>query len=199
MHITSSLHHQKLFRSLQQALAGAQEFLSLNSLLSHPLHMNRPIITANLLFTKAPPTSAETTPTPAVVPEQPSPSQTRSKSRSNAKRSVPQYGFHSGFNPSLTGSRKGQEVDSKVSNSSRDDQLQSDQSDCSSERETGRNLLAPDQGLQAHISHTLTHITRLPTLTEQAQALAEWVANNERGCLISLSLSLSPSLSQLCL
>ena len=143
--------------------------------------MNRPILTANLLLTEAPPTSAETTPTPAVVQEPVSPSHARSKSRANTKRfhcmvSIP------GLTPFYPYSRKGQEVDSRVSNSSREDppqQVQTNQSDCT-EGGGGRGLLPADRGLQTHISHTLTNITSLPTLPEQALALARSVKERER-------------------
>jgi hypothetical protein len=133
------------------ALAAAQPFSSLPSLLSHPPHMNRPILTANLL-PEAPPTSTETTPTPAPA-EQVSPSQPRSKSRGKG--------------------RKGQEVESRVSNPSREDQpqVQTDQSGSSSEG-SGRGHLPVDRGLQTHISHTLTSLSSLPTLADQALALA---------------------------
>ena len=66
-----------------QALSASQPFTSLSSLLSDPLYMNRPILTANLLLREAPPTSVEATPPPAV---EPSLSQSRSKTRLNAKR-----------------------------------------------------------------------------------------------------------------
>ena len=65
-----------------QALSSSQPFTPLSSLLSNTLYMNRPILTVNLLR-EAPPTAVEATPPPAV---EPSLSQSRSKSRLNAKR-----------------------------------------------------------------------------------------------------------------
>ena len=82
--VRTSLHHHDIIENSHiplQALAGAQAYSSLSSLLSHPPHMNRPILTANLLLPEVTPTSVETTPTPAVT-EQMSPSHQRSKSRS---------------------------------------------------------------------------------------------------------------------
>ena len=66
-----------------QALSASQPFTPLSSLLSNPLYMNRPVLTANLLLREAPPTPVEATPPPAV---EPSLSQSRSKSRLIAKR-----------------------------------------------------------------------------------------------------------------
>ena len=77
------------------------------------------------------------------------------------------------FNPFLSDSRKGQEVESRVSNPSREDQpqVQTDQSGPSSEG-SGCGHLPVDRGLQTHISHTLTSLSSLPTLADQALALA---------------------------
>lgn len=77
-------------------------------------------------------------------------------------------------------SRKGREVDSRVSDSSYEEQ-QTAQSD-RSEVGRGAGLLQVDQGLLSHITHTLSHISPLSTLTEQAQALARSVASQWMQC-----------------
>ena len=58
-----------------------------------------------------------------------------------------------------------------MSDSSHEEQIQTVQSDHS---EAGRvaGVLQADKGLMSHITHTLSHISPLPNLTEQAQALA---------------------------
>ena len=82
----------------------------------------------------------------------------------------------------LSLSRKGREVESRVSDSSNEEQLQTVQS-YHSEAGKGVGLLPVDQGLLSHITHTLSHISPLPTLTEQAQALARSASHLLHYCM----------------
>ena len=60
-----------------------------------------------------------------------------------------------------------------MSDSSHEEQMQTVQSD-HSEAVRGAGMLQADKGLMSHITHTLSHISPLPSLTQQAQALARW-------------------------
>ena len=82
----------------------------------------------------------------------------------------------------LSLSRKGREVESRVSDSSNEEQLQTVQS-YHSEAGKGVGLLPVDRCLLSHITHTLSHISPLPTLTEQAQALARSASHLLHYCM----------------
>lgn len=79
-----------------------------------------------------------------------------------------------------------------MSDSSKEEQLQNVQSD-HSEVGPGRgaSLLPPDRGLLSHITHTLSNISPLPSLTEQAEALAWYLYM----CVQSSLMVTPPSLS----
>ena len=75
-----------------QALSSSTPFTPLPVLLSRPLLMNKPVLTANLLARPAPPPPAEDTPT--TQPLEASQSQSRTKSRMNSKRYIVQMFDH---------------------------------------------------------------------------------------------------------